>query len=410
MYLFKYSIIKIKNNLNLYIQQLVFIFIAIIFVFVLLNFQDASKNRIIKEINFYDQSVLTVIGGVSNEYPDGFYPTIDQLDTARSTLSKITFYKNTLEKIDTAQNVHVIAATSDFVDTGVPSRNLKYLYHLISEKIELLYGTTWQESSNEKVMVVDEDTAKIVFGYVNVVGQKLNFLDNEFTIIGVVSSDSYRKQQIEDFIKQGITYDEQSINTTAYIPVRTYEDINGSITNYDYIITKMHAEEDTIQRLKEIFNMQDEQLLQTIDYVMNRMMMDNQTYFWIITVLTSIFGILGIINIANITSYTFLSDKRKLGIYKLLGATDLKLLKLNLVETVVTSTSTISVSLLLSYIILVLISLINDVFSYINWIQSLYYSGFLFVMTFLIILLVNMLISLLHFNKKSRYFILGEQS
>ncbi len=172
----------------------------------------------------------------------------------------------------------------------------------------------------------------------------------------------------------------------------------------------MHAEEDTIQRLKEIFKMQDEQLLQTIDYVMNRMMMDNQTYFWIITVLTSIFGILGIINIANITSYTFLSDKRKLGIYKLLGATDLKLLKLNLVETVVTSTSTISVSLLLSYIILVLISLINDVFNYINWIQSLYYSGLLFVMTFLIILLVNMLISLLHFNKKSRYFILGEQS
>ncbi len=170
MYLFKYSIIKIKNNLKLYIQQLVFIFIAIIFVFVLLNFQDASKNRIIKEINFYDQSVLTVIGGVSSEYPDGFYPTINQLDTARSTLSKITFYKNTLEKIDTAQNVHVIAATSDFVDTGVPSRNLKYLYHLISEKIELLYGTTWQESSNEKVMVVDEDTAKIVFGYVNVVG------------------------------------------------------------------------------------------------------------------------------------------------------------------------------------------------------------------------------------------------
>ena len=410
--MFKYAYIKIKSDIKLFIYQLIFIFIGLVFVFVLFNIQEASKNKIMSEIRFYDQSVFTMIGAVTNDFPDGFYPSKDELLTAKNQIPGITYFKSTYEFADTYQSIHIMSATNMFIETGVPVSSIKYHYNYISEKIELLYGSVWSESSRERVTVVDADTAMIEFGYLNVVGNEITMFDYEFTIIGVVSNTSDRSEQINEFKNNGTIYDEALVSTSAYIPLGTYEDIYGDIGHYDYITTNLSSTDHVLDKLKSIFNIgsHSEFLLQTHTYVLNQMILDNQIYFWIITLMTSIFALLGVINIANITSYAYLTDKRKLGVYKLLGATNLKLLKLNLAESLVMSLSTISFAILFSYVILGIISLTNGVFMYINWLASLYFAIFLFLIAFTLILMINIVISLLHFNKKSTYFLLGERS
>ena len=148
----------------------------------------------------------------------------------------------------------------------------------------------------------------------------------------------------------------------------------------------------------------DDFLIQTKQFILETTFQQYNALFWIIAAVSMIFGILGTLNIINISSYSYLSDKRRIGIYKLIGATDLDILKLNLYETLITSTFTIFGSLILSYIILIIMGIINGFLKFINWSETIFVAMNLFIFTYLLILIINTTITFVHFNKKSIYF------
>lgn len=406
-----YLFTKIKSDLSIYIYQLLFISIGIVFVFVTLGYRNGIISKIESDIKFKDNSILMTVGGVTPDFPEGFYPVNDQINLVLNEFPNTALFYNSLEFADTNQSVNIIATTSKFIYTGVPVRNLQYIYHNIVENIVIIKGNVWTINTTEYVTVIDEDTANLVFGHINVIGYKIKMFDIEFTIIGVASNTTFRSQQVSDLSKHGQAVDLDNVATNAYIPINTYKNIKNTDSVNQFIIIQDDNPIQAKSRLKIIFNMKadDDFLIQTKQFMLETTFQQYNALFWIIAAVSMIFGILGTLNIINISSYSYLSDKRRIGIYKLIGATDLDILKLNLYETLITSTFTIFGSLILSYIILIIMGIINGFLKFINWSETIFVAMNLFIFTYLLILIINTTITFVHFNKKSIYFLHGEE-
>ncbi len=110
----------------------------------------------------------------------------------------------------------VYAYTSNFIDQGVYVHSYSSSAHL--ENISLLYGEIWEEDTDERVVVIDEDTAIATYDKVNAVGESF-YIDNiRWQVIGVVSNTTARQENIDRAINQGISLNDIEVDSYIYIP------------------------------------------------------------------------------------------------------------------------------------------------------------------------------------------------
>ena len=91
-----YLFTKIKSDLSIYIYQLLFISIGIVFVFVTLGYRNGIISKIESDIKFKDNSILMTVGGVTPDFPEGFYPVNDQINLVLNEFPNTALFYNSL--------------------------------------------------------------------------------------------------------------------------------------------------------------------------------------------------------------------------------------------------------------------------------------------------------------------------
>ena len=110
----------------------------------------------------------------------------------------------------------IYAYTSNFIDHGVYVHSYRSSAHL--ENISLLYGEIWEKDTDERVVIIDEDTAISTYDKVNAVGESF-YIDNiKWQVIGVVSNTTARQENIDRAINQGIRLNDIKVDSYIYIP------------------------------------------------------------------------------------------------------------------------------------------------------------------------------------------------
>ncbi|MCD4827700.1 MAG: helix-turn-helix domain-containing protein [Acholeplasmataceae bacterium] len=145
-------------------------------------------------------------------YRDDF--TSEQINELNSTYGEdnVTLFRY----VEVTTDLQVYAYTSNFIDNGVIAFDIRRLTHI--EKPILLYGKIWNKDSNDKVVVIDKDTAINQFGKVNVVGKDLMINNQKWDIIGVVSNTTSAKANIDRAISNGIDPSEIQSDSYVYVP------------------------------------------------------------------------------------------------------------------------------------------------------------------------------------------------
>jgi hypothetical protein len=188
------------------IYNLVFIFISVLTIFLMISFRDVSVAKIESSITFNEQTALVTTNFSSSYYPNGFYFSDNEVEQLKVNYEHTTLIKSTEITSTMRQNISFSAITSDFLETGVTAFDYRYS-NVITQKIELLYGNIWDTGMTDPVVVIDETTAMNLFGFYNVIGEKIETSLGNFEVIGVVSDTLTREQIIEKSIEAGQAID-----------------------------------------------------------------------------------------------------------------------------------------------------------------------------------------------------------
>ncbi len=394
---------KFSSYKEFNIYNLVFIFISVLVIFLMISFREVSLNKIESSIIFNEQSALISTNISSSNYPDGFYFANNEIEQLKDNYQHVSLIKNTDISSTMRQNISFLATTADFIETGVTAFDYRYS-NIINQKIDLLYGNVWNEGVSDSVVIVDETTAMNLFGYYNAVGEIIETSSGNFEIIGVVSDTLTREQLIEKNVEAGQAIDPYIYYTQAYIPYSYYEvSIGYSVFPDNYIIHEGSMDDvDLKNDIMDSFNITDSTVLITREDMIQSQIMDNETYFMVLTSITSVLVILGIVNFINVSTFFFSIFKRNNAIYRVLGATRNKIIYINFLENVITSIVGTITSIIVSFIILFIISLILNNLAYIRVLHLLRDASIILVTVILITSFINVLVSIL-FTKRSYY-------
>lgn len=206
------------------------------------------------------------------------------------------------------QEIDILPMFSCFINTGVYA-----IYDIegavvkrAPQKVELLYGKIYDDSSAEFEIVIDLDTAKLCFKEENCVGQYLKTSYGDFKIIGVVSNTKERQ-----VLKENSEYGhiEQAFPVTGYISPTLSEFIskNENVPTYNnecyrILISDEVKSASEIKNIIEIlFEIPTNDLYQTIE-TRDTVLPDNTSdiikdtnTLYIISTLILLVGIIGVI-------------------------------------------------------------------------------------------------------------------
>lgn len=206
------------------------------------------------------------------------------------------------------QEIDILPMFSCFINTGVYA-----IYDIegavvkrAPQKVELLYGKIYDDSSAEFEIVIDLDTAKLCFKEENCVGQYLKTSYGDFKIIGVVSNTKERQ-----VLKVNSEYGhiEQAFPVTGYISPTLSEFIlkNENVPTYNnecyrILISDEDKSASEIKNIIEIlFEIPTNDLYQTIE-TRDTVLPDNTSdiikdtnTLYIISTLILLVGIIGVI-------------------------------------------------------------------------------------------------------------------
>jgi ABC-type antimicrobial peptide transport system permease subunit len=378
------------------IYNLVFIFISVLTIFLMISFRDVSVAKIESSITFNEQTALVTTNFSSSYYPNGFYFSDNEVEQLKVNYEHTTLIKSTEITSTMRQNISFSAITSDFLETGVTAFDYRYS-NVITQKIELLYGNIWDTGMTDPVVVIDETTAMNLFGFYNVIGEKIETSLGNFEVIGVVSDTLTREQIIEKSIEAGQAIDPYIYYTQAYIPYCYYKTIiNNSVLPDFYIIyDESMSDKDLKEDISHRFNISDSNVLVTRSDMIQRKIMDNETYFLVITSITSVLAVLGVINFINVATFFFSIFKRNNAIYRVVGATKKRIIYINFLEIFFTSLIGCITSLVLGVISLFTISLFLNNLAYIRILYLLRNAGIILISVLAITSFINVLVSIL---------------
>lgn len=388
--MFNHSLQKIRCNRTSIIFNAMYIIITVFIVFVLLGIRDISYKKLYNEIPFYSKSMLLSTGTFSNKYPNGFHINSEKMINLRSEFDYVTHTFDVSLSTNTNQHVQIVATSETFVETGVPVQNFKYMDVQV-EKIELLYGQIWTPNATQAVAVVDEDTARLVFGYTNVVGQTLETTKGTLMIVGVSTNTSYRQQRINRTSAQDEVIHDHLFPTTIYIPIE-YARSQQLIYDVEYLIIKDNRPiSKSVILLSNMLGLStlDQGFIVTKDSIVEEEMTSSGAFFQMIISLLGVFIVLGSINIINITTYSKNTERKLLGIYRVIGASRFQLQQINLYESIWIGFGTTIAAIIAAIISIVVYAAVSNTLLYIDWNQMLNY-------TWISMMIVTSLLALIH--------------
>lgn len=401
-----HTIKRILNRKQYYIYNLIFIMITFLIVLILLTMSDISKAKVESEINFHEEAILLSEGISSNNYINGYYfdeTTFDKINNYNT----YTFQQHTEVSASVPQNLEFHAVTSNFIETGVSVNSYKKNKTLV-QKLELIHGTIWNSTNYENQVIVDLDTANLVFGTSNVVNRKLNTNLGEMNIIGVVSNTITRNEFINHLTSIGGVYQERDVPSYVYMPYEFYKEFSDEGYNRR-IIFKQNNKDININKenILELLglNKDDISMLLTKEDLVNQELISKEVLFDIILVLVSVLGLLSIINIINVSSFLHLTEKKTIGVYKVYGATTFDLVIISLLEAILLGIFTSIVSSLISFIVIVVISLTNNTLKFIDLVSFIKNAGLISLIVLVLLMIINLTIALLNHTKKIQYYL-----
>ncbi|MDX9808336.1 MAG: ABC transporter permease [Acholeplasma sp.] len=388
--MFNHSFQKLKRNQTGIVFNAVYIIITVFVVFVLLSIRDISYKKLYSEIPFYSESMMLSTGTFSNKYPNGLKLNSETMINLRSEFDYVTHIFDVSLSTNTNQHIQIVATSDTFVETGVPVQNFKYMDVQV-EKIELLYGQIWAPNTTQPHTIVDEDTARLVFGYTNVVGQTLETSKGTLTIVGVTSNTSYRQQRINRSSAQDEVIHDHLFPTTIYIPIE-YARSQQLIYDIEYLVIKddrpLTKSVDLLSNMLGLSTL-DSGFILTKNSIVDEEMTSSGAFFQMIISLLGVFIVLGSINIINITTYSKNTERKLLGIYRVIGASRFQLQLINLYESIFIGLGTTLFAIILGIISILIYGLISNTLGYIVWTQMFQYA-------WIAVLIVTLLLALIH--------------
>ncbi|GEM_PF-6986208 len=388
--MFNHSFQKLNRNRTSVVFNAVYIIFTVFVVFVLLSIRDISYKKLYSEIPFYSESMMISTGTFSNKYPNGLQINSEKMINLRNEFDYVTHIFDVSLSTNTNQHIDIVATNETFIDTGVPVQNFKYM-NVQVEQIQLLYGQTWSPHSIQAVTIVDEDTARLVFGYTNVVGETIETAKGSLTIVGVVSSTSYREQRINRSSAQDEVIHDHLFPTTIYIPIE-YARSQQLIYDIEYLVIKDDRPlSKSVSVLSNMLGLStlDTGFIVTKNSIVDEEMTSSGAFFQMIISLLGVFIVLGSINIINITTYSKNTERKLLGIYRVIGASRFQLQLINLYESIFIGLGTTLFAIILGIIAIVIYGLISNTLGYIVWTQMFQY-------TWIAVLIVTLLLALIH--------------
>ena len=385
-----FAIKRLQSNKTMHGYHFFYITLTVFVVFVLLSIRDISYKKLYSEIPFYSESMMLSTGTFSNKYPNGLQINSEKMINLRNEFDYVTHIFDVSLSTNTNQHIDIVATSETFIETGVPVQNFKYMDVQV-EQIQLLYGQTWSQHSIQAVTIVDEDTARLVFGYTNVVGETIETAKGSLTIVGVVSNTSYREQRINRSSAQDEVIHDHLFPTTIYIPIE-YARSQQLIYDIEYLVIKDDRPlSKSVGVLSNMLGLStlDSGFIVTKDSIVDEEMTSSGAFFQMIISLLGVFIVLGSINIINITTYSKNTERKLLGIYRVIGASRFQLQLINLYESIFIGFGTTLFAIILGIIAIVIYGLISNTLGYIVWTQMFQY-------TWIAVLIVTILLSLIH--------------
>ncbi len=394
---------RIKSNLKIFIFSYILFFVTIMVIFLLIMFRSVSINKIDSGIIFYKNAVRVEEMNQTQYLPQGFEITKEKVKKVENEFQYVNHMQSSFDLwAKGRQNVSFYVVSEDFINTGVKIYDHEQADEGV-QKLELLYGNKWDKDTIEPVTIVDLDTAMLLFGYENVVGQMLSTNYGDLEIVGVVSNTIEREQSIELAKKRGEEIIADYLYTThAYVSHGYYDTLNLPTYNNDVIISDENMTPEEIKyKLKEIFDipLKENEIFISREDMIYKNIISRKIFFQIIISVISVFSILGCLNLINITLYTFKINKKNTGIYKIIGYKDKQIMGLSIFENFIKSLICSVISVLLSIIILLFVSLISGTLKFVNFKYVILLSFSLVVIFVLVSSLINIIISCISIKK-----------
>ena len=398
---------RIKSNCKIFIYSYILFFITIMVIFLLLMFRNVSINKIESNIIFYENAVKIIETSKTPHLSQGFKITEEKVKRIESEFQYVNYMQSSFDLwAKGRQNVSFDIVSADFVDTGVEIYDFEKADDGV-QKLELLYGNKWEKNTSEPVVIIDLDTAMLLYGYENVVGKHLSTNCGDLRIVGVVSNTIERQQEISQAKKRGDYIADYLFETHAYVPHNYYKFLNLPTYNNDIIICDENMTPNEIKtKLKQILDIpfEEDKVFISRDDLVYKNIMGREVFFQIIISITSVFSILGCLNLINITLYTFNINKKSIGIYKILGYKDRQIIGLSIFENFLKSLICVLSSILVSILILILITLMSGAIKFVNFKFLILLSLILIIIFIFVSVLINAIISFFSVKKPIDYY------
>lgn len=329
---FKIALDSIMSNKMRSFLTMLGIIIGISSVITIVSLGQGGKNTITSEFEKIGSASLSIqVDQSKAAYSD--YLTLEDIKQIKERVDNVKYVSPVAQKSGTAVSENkakraiIMGGTEDF----------RYI-----ENYEFVYGRFFNKREAENgmaVVVIDEDAAKSMFGYADVVGKSLmvgaSGSPKKAVIVGVTKSSmgifGGKNDNIPAFISMPVLFYQQLFPTdykidTAYIIADKKENLETAGFGAKSIIESRHN-----NRGKEIYSL--ENTLKQLDQV-NKVLSIFTAFISAVAAISLLVGGIGVMNImlVSVTERT-----REIGIRKAIGATTGTILIQFLTESVIIS-------------------------------------------------------------------------
>ncbi len=256
-----------NSNDRISVKHLKFLFYTILIMFILLGLLGTVDNKTKSNIKFYSKSILVNEIIKSDNFPNGFHIKKEDVEEIKEEFQYVTIQTPLTSSIGGIVEVNLSSISDDFIYTGVSFLN-QYTKKTDVEKVEFIEGNIWSKDSREPLIVIDEYTAKSIFGVTKVVGRTISSKYGDLRIVGVVSNTIEREQTIKRDKDRNVEIDESRYFGNAYISrgyFTTLEDVE-TLENETLIIRDDNLDiEELKTQLKAILNIPKDDKIIVVD-------------------------------------------------------------------------------------------------------------------------------------------------
>ncbi len=193
------------NFLKCILCFVIFDFALIVVAFFVFVDSYQDKKIYYKELLFYNDAIVI---HDSQNFPlneENIEILKERFDYVTSVMvDRFGFTINNVYKDGTGQPIYITPLSRNFVNTGVMAHdtlNFEVFSEYGPQKVDLLYGELYRDSSESYQIVIDLDTSLLCFGRKNSVGEYIKTKYGEFKVIGIVSNtiEREREKKLNDY-------------------------------------------------------------------------------------------------------------------------------------------------------------------------------------------------------------------